>query len=392
MAKRPIWREKIVDVLQDKSLNYSELYNAVEIEVKKEIKDIGDRALKKFNGPLMKLLNEDKILVIGYDKSVGPKKRVQSFHLDGLIFTLVKTDPLEIYPLIAGLNDSNIDNVKKSYYELINIFRKKIGDYETLQLEKCESLKSNVEIKPLKEFYNEYKDRQIKVTSNGFNKFIDENYIEILDNAKVTHETDKSKFEFISLERIENCTRKILKSKAFEGYSEHNKQLFNERKIRRYSIITRLFLCKKIIPEILNKYENAKIMRFSGFNIELPKIRFEPQSYVHAPYMLSGIIDLKGNITPSDFLSLFKIKKPERMSKDYINSIFYPIIFEIFVKKDNEFLKFGLANALSDSEESLRWLEYFILEVGFKFSIREDELLSKLEGGPDIIRISDPWK
>lgn len=363
MPKKSPWPAKIINALRKKSLNYDELYNKVEMEVKAELGNIGPYPKKKFAEALMSLLKNHIIQIRGYDFQVYSKTdRIQSFKKEGVIIHLVKTEIFEIYSLISQLNDLKPERIKYAYDELRDILRKKIMQYEDKQFEKWEKLKANIISETLKKSYDYFEEKisflnkvdPINQLYPEIEKFVAENYKQCLklsiNNYKGTHH-----YIPIELLRLEIGERINMASGHIRDNSEHVEYL----------------MLKKIYSEILKKYKNAKRMYTT---VRIPTNKFNTQG----SFSLSmGIIDLEGTLDTSDFLSISRIKEPERMSDESVNSIFHSIIFEIFTTEDN-FLKFGLSNALSDSEESLEWLRFFVKGRSIKSKRMKKKLLKSL--------------
>lgn len=314
---------------------------------------------KTYKEAVMELLRDNKIQIIGYDFSVY-SGRMQSIKGEGLVFSLVKKTFVEIFPVIDRLDKSTEEDAKNVYDELFKRFKIKNEEYENEQFRKYEELESKIQIKPLKDFYDKIEKKQSDIINNEIVKFIDDNYIEIL--KKIRENQNKNICSF-TIENVLNSINDIYGSKLGKNVIE--------------DVFYRLYY--RIIPRILNKYENAKIMLWKDANLELPNRNFKPVKFLDAVIYgniikLEGIIDLEGNLTFLDFLDFFNIRKPKRMSITPLDSLFHQVVLETIDKKDNETLKKKLANALSDSEESLKCFEYIILESKYNYSSKLDKL------------------
>ncbi|GAB4312665.1 MAG: hypothetical protein Kow0019_11690 [Methanobacteriaceae archaeon] len=371
MVNKDELKAESIKQLQTQSLSYEKLKNKTKSSLEKQKKEkvkkgdmdkfesIWPSEEKTYKETVMELLRENKIQIIGYDFSVY-SNRMQSIKVEGLVFSLVKTQFVEILPLIDRLDKSTEEDAKNAYEELFNRFKIKTEEYENKQFRKYEELESKMQIKPLKDFYDKIKEKQSDIINNEIVKFIDNNYIKIL--KKIRENQNKNICSF-TIENVMNSINDIHGSKLSKNVI---KDLFYR-------------LYYRIIPKILNKYENAKIMLWKDANFELPNRNFKPVRFLDAVLYgniikLEGIIDLEGNLTFLDFLDFFNIRKPKRMSITPLASLFHQVILETIDKKDNETLKKRLANALSDSEESLKCFEYIILESKHNYSSKLDKL------------------
>ena len=152
MAKPNIWRDTIYEVLDNMSLNYSELFKKVKIELKEFNKS--NRPERLFNEQLVDLLKEGRIRITGYDESVHKNKegeqvkKIQAFKKEGIIFELIRTDKTEPIDIILLLNQlEQINDSKgqmKARLKLLNIFEKNFRQYENEEVSLWNRLESNV--------------------------------------------------------------------------------------------------------------------------------------------------------------------------------------------------------------------------------------------------------
>jgi len=102
---------------------------------------------KTLNEAIVSLLRENEIGVVGYDLSIyDGVNRVQSLKSDGILFSLVKKDQLEIGILLSKLDSENLDEARNAFTQLGMIFRNKItklieeGALEQISSEKISDL------------------------------------------------------------------------------------------------------------------------------------------------------------------------------------------------------------------------------------------------------------
>lgn len=120
MSKNRDLKELTLKIIGENELSKKKLLE--ELRKKSNISD------KTLNEILMSFLRDKKICITGYDFDVYTGiKRIQSIKSDGIVFGLIKTDPIEIDILIKQLESDNPSEVKDALYRLKVIFKKKIG-------------------------------------------------------------------------------------------------------------------------------------------------------------------------------------------------------------------------------------------------------------------------
>ncbi|MGF7117949.1 hypothetical protein [Methanobacterium oryzae] len=119
MSKNRDLKELTLKIIGEKELSKKKLLD--ELRKKSNISD------KTLNEILMSFLKDKKICITGYDFDVYTGiKRIQSIKSDGIVFGLIKTDPIEIDILIKQLESDDPSKVKDALYRLKIIFKKKI--------------------------------------------------------------------------------------------------------------------------------------------------------------------------------------------------------------------------------------------------------------------------
>lgn len=127
--------ELILKILKKNELSKKKISKELRKKLDRKISD------KTINETLMKLLAEGKICLTGYDFDVYKgTRRIQSIRSDGLIFALIKTDPMEINILIKQLESDNPEEVKEALYRLKGIFRGKMEEVRDLNIQDVNAL------------------------------------------------------------------------------------------------------------------------------------------------------------------------------------------------------------------------------------------------------------
>ncbi|OEC84693.1 MULTISPECIES: hypothetical protein [Methanobacterium] len=123
MSKNHKLKELTLKMIGENELSRKKLLE----EIRKQ-SNISDKTLNEI---LMSFLKEGKIYITGYDFDVYDGiKRIQSIKADGIIFSVIKTDPLDINILINQLESDDPTEVKNASHKLKIIFRGKIDEME----------------------------------------------------------------------------------------------------------------------------------------------------------------------------------------------------------------------------------------------------------------------
>ena len=161
MVKPNIWRDKIIEILENKSLNYKNLYKEVKSELVKLLqnnnKSMSNRPDKLFNEQLIKLIDDGTLVITGYDKSVHDVTtgKYQSFKKEGVVFELVRTDrlePMDILILLNQLEDINNSKHDKTRIKLSKIFETKYSMFEKKEINFYRQIYKKVISGPLSEW------------------------------------------------------------------------------------------------------------------------------------------------------------------------------------------------------------------------------------------------
>lgn len=121
MSKNHQLKELTLDIIGEKELSRKKLLE----EIRKQ-SNISDKTLNEI---LMSFLMEGKIYITGYDFDVyNGIKRIQSIKSEGLIFGVIKTDPLDINILINQLESDDPVEVKNASHKLKIIFSGKMDE------------------------------------------------------------------------------------------------------------------------------------------------------------------------------------------------------------------------------------------------------------------------
>jgi len=125
MSKNRKLKELTLKIIGENELSRKKLLE----EIRKQ-SNISDKTLNEI---LMSFLKEGKIYITGYDFDVyNGIKRIQSIKSDGIIFGIIKTDPLKIGLLISQLESNDSEKVKEASHKLRIIFRGKMDEIEII--------------------------------------------------------------------------------------------------------------------------------------------------------------------------------------------------------------------------------------------------------------------
>lgn len=120
MPKQSNLKDIILKILKNSNLSKKEIKKQL---IQLSGKKYSDKTINEF---LFKLLKEREIDVVGYDLSIyDGVKRVQSLKSEGIIFTSIKTDVIDIEVMFKNLDSNDPDVVKNSYNALKKIFFKR---------------------------------------------------------------------------------------------------------------------------------------------------------------------------------------------------------------------------------------------------------------------------
>jgi hypothetical protein len=112
----------VLDLLKTKELSRIQLLEGVRHESGLSVSD------KTLNEALVSLLHDNEIGVVGYDLSIyNGVSRVQSLKSDGILFSMVKKDQIEIGILLTKLDSENLDDARNAFTQLRMIFKNKIA-------------------------------------------------------------------------------------------------------------------------------------------------------------------------------------------------------------------------------------------------------------------------
>lgn len=123
-------KELTLEVIQENELSKRKI---LEVIRKKSGRYVSDKTLNEI---LMNLLREGEIYITGYDFGIyNGMKRIQSIKAEGIIFGMIKNNPLEIGLLINNLESKNPVEVKGSLNKLRIIFRRKVDGLNEIEIE-----------------------------------------------------------------------------------------------------------------------------------------------------------------------------------------------------------------------------------------------------------------
>ena len=306
MAKPNIWRDKIIKVLKNMSLNYEKLYESVKSEVNKECEkkkvQLSKRPERLFIEQLVKLIDNGNLIILGFDKSVyGDIKKIQSFKIEGLVFELAKTDSVKPMYIISLLEQSK-NNTKQgeiAQIKLSKIFETKFKEYETKEIDFYEHIKEKVRSKLLVEYVKEIEKTLIELKSEN-------------------DESLEVQIDFFSYK-----------------LGEYTMELNNHPQAMIWTI------------ENLTKDDAIKFPIYR--NIRRNVIIKNPSSHNHK-WISEPWIAENGNFTSEEFLAQKGLVKLEKKKYKEIRELFDYILFLIFSTDDNTVMNQGFSLALSDKD------------------------------------------
>ncbi|MDI6643665.1 MAG: hypothetical protein QME14_01295 [Methanobacteriaceae archaeon] len=133
MPKQSKLKDILLKILKDRTLSKKQILDEL---IKISDKKYSDKTI---NEALFKLLKEGKIDVVGYDLSIYDGiKRVQSLKSEGIMFTSIKQDLIDIEIMFKNLDSDEPDIVKNSYYSLRKIFMNRWSKIESNDLMKVD--------------------------------------------------------------------------------------------------------------------------------------------------------------------------------------------------------------------------------------------------------------
>ncbi|MBC7100521.1 MAG: hypothetical protein H5T40_02645 [Methanobacteriales archaeon] len=111
----------ILRLLADHDLSRQDIAEKIRETLNRPVSD------KSINEALMKLLEDRRIQVVDYDLSVyNDVKRIQSIKSDGIVFSLVKKDPFEIFMLFKRMESEDVVGAERAYKKLKALFKAKM--------------------------------------------------------------------------------------------------------------------------------------------------------------------------------------------------------------------------------------------------------------------------
>lgn len=165
MPRKPIWKIKILETLEEGSFNYNTLFNKVKNKIMDSERETYREKYREFDEPMIKLLEEGKVVICGYDASVNvnkkgkPLKKKQSIKKEGLKFELVKPMYIEdVRVLLNQIESSNPRKIKSALKKLQNLFNMKFIQYEKLENEYWENKIKTLKNMPIEDMIRKLND------------------------------------------------------------------------------------------------------------------------------------------------------------------------------------------------------------------------------------------
>ena len=302
--------------------------------------DIPMHFQKSFDHGLIKLLEEEKIKIIGYDKSCDDRKVKQAFKSDTIIFDSSKrfTRP----DINDTLNKMNIDN--DAYQKIRFLFKSRLNDYNEIEKKRWDHLNSYVfclsplEIKNiLSRFYN------IKEIYNKIENLSEKEEIALFSwRQKELIKPNKEDANILNL--FDNEIEEVLCGSLLRIISSYNKK---EIKIWFYPSTTEEFENNKFdhnLPDLNNLKSinpNPNDKRFSSENNTTYLLLLKP-----------FMIDLEGTWNKQMALSQFGFYEPNYVY-DFDDTFENTVdIISTYSKEEKLIINEILAKGLSDEPGS----------------------------------------
>ncbi|EKF86602.1 hypothetical protein [Methanobacterium formicicum] len=329
MGKKLKLEDFIKNLLEEGPLSYTEIITRT--IASSEYVNVPKRDMS-YNAIFNKLLKLKIIQIEEYElpKDWDPEainaKRLQSMNIKNVIFSIVKTESLDIFNLIKQLDT---ENYNKAHKELKYLFKKKIKEFEAKNQNKWDSLVNQIVVRDLR----------------------DEELLQL------EGETEALAFRIAQSE------------------------LYNEQEQEIYGILEKTDQYQEKMPEIREKYKNT-----SAYFIKNPKtqkkdiphyikdiintvvvldpsdnpIRLidEDKEYEDVYYVKK--VSLDGKIDKEMYLESLGYVKPKNMDDRKIDNLFEDILFYINSQEPKNPAMHKLARALSNQDQSMVFLEEII--------------------------------
>ncbi|KAF5089339.1 hypothetical protein [Methanobacterium aggregans] len=114
-------RDLIIETLEKKELSKKQILNEVSARTNREISS------KALNENIMHLLREEKVEIVGYDFNIYEgKKRIQSIRSDGVVFSLVKRDIINMNLLLKKFGSDIPEDSMEACYQIKRAMNQKL--------------------------------------------------------------------------------------------------------------------------------------------------------------------------------------------------------------------------------------------------------------------------
>ena len=151
MAEKQSLDDFIKNLLKEGPLSYKEIMTRT---IASSDYEKAPKQKMSYNEVFNKLLKLEIIRIEGYElpEDWNPEetnaKRLQSMNMENVIFSLVKTEYFEIINLFKQLDT---EDYRGAYYELKDLFKKKIKDIEAINQYKWDLLRNNIVVRDLRD-------------------------------------------------------------------------------------------------------------------------------------------------------------------------------------------------------------------------------------------------
>lgn len=329
MGKKLKLEDFIKNLLKEGPLSYKEII--ARTRASSEHVNVPKRDMS-YNEVFNKLLKLKIIQIEEYEfsKDWDPEatnaERLQSMNIKNVIFSIVKTESLDIFNLIKQLNT---ENYNKAYKELKYLFKKKIKEFEAKNQNKWDSLVNQIVVRDLR-------DEEL---------------------LKLEGESEAIAF-------------RIAKS-----------ELYNEYEQEIYGILEKTSQYQEKMPEIREKYKNASAYFIKNPKTQKKDIPHYIKDVINTVVVLDPLenpirlidankeyedvyyvkkVSLDGKINKEMYLESLGYVKPKNMDDRKIDNLFEDILFYINSQEPKNPAMHKLARALSNQDQSMEFLEEII--------------------------------
>ncbi|MBI5680514.1 MAG: hypothetical protein HZC47_06465 [Methanobacterium sp.] len=335
MPKKPELDEPILKVLEKGALTGKELKKEA-INKLPNIKRPEDKK-KTFDESIMRLMDKDKVHIIGYEPKPKGTRR-QNLKSDYLIFSLMKTDPLEILHIFNKMSSDNLENAKIAKNELKKLFSGRIQNIESKKLEKWNITEDILKIRDLNDDELAWIDAYWIIHFYNLNNPT-ESIKEYSESIGYEMEMSKKKLPQLR-EKYEYLNIRYL---AGEEHSMPIKELYGAERFIRYNLM----------------YNSEDEKQIRGWQIKEQGLEGQDEKLIDALFTYNK------PLKDDEFIKMkLGYSKPGIRTSNEINELFEDIIS--YIKSQNQIrdaLTERFVHGLSERKDADKSLENLISEV-----------------------------